>query len=110
MTIRGQEGTEVVNQATSRVGTGWRETYLGGSPEAEQALFAAAYPRVQEIQETVAKTRRRVERSEALSPFNTPCLRPLGRTNRGRIEAYRRSASRRGASSALGPTSGSMQL
>jgi hypothetical protein len=39
----------------------------------------------------------RVERSEAFSPWTTPCLRPLGRTNRARLEAYLRSATHRGA-------------
>jgi Catalase len=39
----------------------------------------------------------RVESAEAFSPWNTPCLRPLGRTNRARREAYRRSAVNRGA-------------
>ena len=39
----------------------------------------------------------RVERVEAFNPWNTPCLRPLGRTNRARLEAYHRSAAGRGA-------------
>jgi hypothetical protein len=38
----------------------------------------------------------RVERSEAFNPWNTPCLRPLGRTNRARLEAYHVSAANRG--------------
>jgi hypothetical protein len=39
----------------------------------------------------------RVERAEAFNPWNTPSLRPLGRTNRARREAYDRSARHRGA-------------
>jgi hypothetical protein len=39
----------------------------------------------------------RVEGAEAFSPWVTPCLRPLGRTNRARREAYIRSAANRGA-------------
>jgi hypothetical protein len=38
----------------------------------------------------------RVERSEAFNPWNTPCLRPLGRTNRARLGAYHVSAANRG--------------
>jgi hypothetical protein len=44
----------------------------------------------------------RVERAEAFSPWNTPCLRPLGRTNRARREAYHESAAHRGAPVAPG--------
>jgi hypothetical protein len=40
---------------------------------------------------------RRVEASEAFSPRVTPALRPLGRVNRARGDAYGRSAARRGA-------------
>jgi hypothetical protein len=40
-----------------------------------------------------------VEHSVSLNPWNTPCLRPLGRTNRARLAAYNRSAAHRG-----GPT------
>jgi hypothetical protein len=39
----------------------------------------------------------RVETSETFNPWNTPCLRPLGRTNRARRLAYDRSAANRGA-------------
>jgi hypothetical protein len=39
----------------------------------------------------------RIESSEAFNPWNTPCLHPLGRTNRARREAYNRSAANRGA-------------
>lgn len=39
----------------------------------------------------------RIERSEAFNPWNTPCLRPLGRSNRARRGAYDRSARKRGA-------------
>ena len=39
----------------------------------------------------------RVETSEAFNPWNTPCLQPLGRTNRARRLAYDRSAANRGA-------------
>jgi hypothetical protein len=39
----------------------------------------------------------RVERSEAFNPWNTPCLRPLGRSNRARRQVYDRSAANRGA-------------
>jgi catalase len=39
----------------------------------------------------------RIDRSESFNPWNTPCLRPLGRTNRARREAYNRSATNRGA-------------
>jgi hypothetical protein len=44
----------------------------------------------------------RVESAEAFNPWNTPCLRPLGRTNRARLEAYHRSAAKRGAPVAVG--------
>jgi len=47
----------------------------------------------------------RVEGAEAFSPWNTPCLRPLGRSNRARREAYRRSAVNRGALSNNGTSS-----
>ena len=39
----------------------------------------------------------RVDEHVMLSPWNTPCLRPLGRTNRGRLVAYNKSAEHRGA-------------
>lgn len=39
----------------------------------------------------------RVERAEAFSPWTTPGLRPLGRSNRARRAAYGRSARHRGA-------------
>lgn len=45
----------------------------------------------------------RVERIEAFSPWTTPCLRPLGRSNRARREAYTRSAAHRGARVATDP-------
>jgi hypothetical protein len=38
-----------------------------------------------------------VEQAESFNPWNTPCLRPLGRTNRARLEAYNVSAANRGA-------------
>jgi hypothetical protein len=39
----------------------------------------------------------RVEASVSFNPWNTPGLRPLGRSNRARLEAYNRSAAGRGA-------------
>ena len=39
----------------------------------------------------------RVEAAETFNPWTTPCLRPLGSMNRARLEAYNRSAARRGA-------------
>lgn len=47
----------------------------------------------------------RIERSETFNPWNTPCLRPLGRTNRARLEAYNRSAAKRGAMETTGEVS-----
>jgi hypothetical protein len=39
----------------------------------------------------------RVEQAESFSPWNTASLRPLGSMNRARLEAYNRSAGRRGS-------------
>lgn len=36
-------------------GSGWKEIFLGGSPEAEQKILADILPQVEEIQATVAK-------------------------------------------------------
>ena len=40
------------------VGTGWAEIYMGGSVEAERALFAEIMPRVERIQDAVAANQR----------------------------------------------------
>ena len=40
------------------VGTGWAEVYMGGSAEAERALFAEIMPRVERIQDAVAANQR----------------------------------------------------
>jgi catalase len=39
---------------TTGAGTGWTEAFMGGSREAERALFADAFPSVEAIQEFVA--------------------------------------------------------
>lgn len=43
-------------------GTGWRETYMGGSEEAEKALFRQVLPGVEAIQETVARRQNAADR------------------------------------------------
>jgi len=42
-------------RGVDRVGTGWTETYMGGSVGAERALFARIVPQVRRIQEIVAR-------------------------------------------------------
>jgi hypothetical protein len=41
--------------ARAIAGTGWSETYMGGSAEAERALIDAVMPRVERIQDAVAR-------------------------------------------------------
>jgi hypothetical protein len=41
------------DRGPTRVGLGWRETYMGGSAQAEQALFATLAPRITTIQDVV---------------------------------------------------------